>query len=307
MVDADSVLDFVKKSGPVIPRYVVKELGADTFIVGAILSTLVNENKLKLTNTKFGGTPMYYAQSQEEKIQVLYKFLHEKEKKAFDMLKEKKIIRDGGLSPVFRVALRNIKDFARPLEVNIKGEKELFWKWYMLPTNEAGPIIKKLISTTSISTGNKEENKEIPVKPIQEEKIKKEPIEEKKEIPIERKEQIKESVEIEKEEPKEVKEEQKTIKKIETTEDEFLIKIRNEFNNNKIEIIEEEIIKKNSEIDIIISFDSPVGKLKFFCKARKKKKTIIVSGFTNTKEANKVGSANTSKRPNSIIVLFVTK
>jgi hypothetical protein len=47
------------------------------------------------------------------------------------------VLRDSTADPLTRVSLRTVKDFAKPLEVTHPGGKELFWKWHLLPQEEA--------------------------------------------------------------------------------------------------------------------------------------------------------------------------
>ena len=44
-----------------------------------------------------------------------------------------------------RVVLRNIKDFAIPLNVQNNEQKLLFWKWYLVDNTEAEEIIKSKV------------------------------------------------------------------------------------------------------------------------------------------------------------------
>ena len=60
-------------------------------------------------------------------------------------LKNKKVIRDKSAGPWQRVALKELKDFAIPLNVGFGGEYELFWKWYLTTNEEAKGLIKELI------------------------------------------------------------------------------------------------------------------------------------------------------------------
>ncbi len=237
MIDKNSVLSIVREKGPVLPRHVVKELGGDTFMVGAVLSQLVDNKEIKISHAKIGGSPVYYVPGQEEKLSSLYEHLHEKEKKAYDLLKEKNIIRDSTAEPVIRVALRHIRDFAKPLEVNLHGKKEIFWKWYLLPNSEAEEKIKKIL--------------DIKVPPKQkEEKPKKEE---------------KETSNIEEAEEKSEDEKKRS-------EDTLLEKVQKIFDEKDIEILETEVIRKNTDIEMVIKIPSRVGKLRYFCKVRDKKR-----------------------------------
>jgi len=124
------VLDIVKLKGPVIPTQISAELSTSSLLASAMLSELVSNKQVKISSVKLGGTPLYYIQGQEEKLQNYTKYLHEKEKKAFDLLKEEVVLQDKMLEPVIRVALRQIKDFALPLQVTSGNGIELFWKWW---------------------------------------------------------------------------------------------------------------------------------------------------------------------------------
>jgi len=232
MINEERVIEIIKQKGPIIPVKLAREVNTNILFASAILSEMVSKGKVKLSFLKVGGTPLYYLPGQETRLQDFIDYLHEKEKKAFFLLKEKKILRDSQLEPVMRVALRNIKDFAKPLEIKIDEKNELFWKWYLLSDEEAISLIKNQIKET------KQEPKET------------------KEIT----------------ESKSLKEKQKPTKEVKKHEDVFLMKIISFFNKNNIKIIEKKMVRKNKEIDFIIKIKSPVGDLEYFCKAKNKKR-----------------------------------
>ena len=262
MIDKNKVISIVKEKGPVLPMEIVREVGGDTFFVGAVLSQLVDEKIIRISHTKIGGSPVYYYPGQESKLQELYDKLNEKEKKAYDIIKKHKIIRDKVSEPALRVALRNIKDFAKALEVNINGNKEIFWKWYLFSNEEASNKIKEIVA------------KELSKKKI--EPLSNEPEKEKQEI---RKEDTKEETkeqekrEIQKTIEEDKAEEEKQEKKEEKPDSPLLEKIQNIFNEKNIDIIETDIIRKTSDIELIVKIPSPVGKLTYFCKVKTKKKS----------------------------------
>lgn len=239
------ILRLIKFKGPLLPVHVVKEIGWNTILVGAALSDLHSKNLIKVSHTKIGGSPVYYVQGQEHKLQNLYKYLHEKEQKAYDLLKQKIVLRDKDQSPVMRVALRNIKDFARPLEVALGENREIFWKWYITSNSEAETTIRKMLE------------KELPK--TKKENIEKQPIKEKElssQEPINKEEQEKL-----KDEPREIEEKSP-----------FLNKVKDYFAKNRIEILEQNIIRKTSDAEFIIKVSSSIGGVRYFCKARSKKR-----------------------------------
>ncbi|MBD3249723.1 hypothetical protein GF336_06785 [Candidatus Woesearchaeota archaeon] len=330
MLSQERVIEIVRTKGPVIPSQVAKIVGTDIIFASAALSELVHGKKLFLTSTKVGSTPVYYAKGQESRLQELYEYLNEKDQRAFDLLKEKRITRDDELEPLMRVAMRNIKDFAVPLQISTNGERILFWKWYMLGNDEAEVLIKSHLGKEDEEKRKAEEKQkrqeeekkkaeeqrkieeqkrkeaeekaakekeeaELREKRRQEEEKKK--LGEKKRIERERVEQEKREQEKQKrqeekrksEQEKREQEEQKrkeaeekeenqnqNQKSIEPlkadTGDEFFNHIIKYFNKKKIEVIEHKVIRKKSEIDMIVRLPSVVGNLEYYCKAKNKKK-----------------------------------
>jgi len=260
----ETVLQTIKIKGPVIPAQIAKVIGTDIMMASAILSELVSKNVLKISHVKFGSTPLYYLPGQEPRLQDFAKNLHEKEKRAYDLLMQKKVMMDRLLDPVVRVALRNIKDFAVPLQVKINDDIEIFWKWYSITNEEAAKIIKEMVEVSKAKEPKKE------VKPVQEAIASREqekPMEEgeiKREL---KKEELKERL-PEKEEKK--KEKGAFVDK--TAEDKFLNEVKRFFEKSNISLIEEKIIKKNLELDLVVEVPSAVGNLVYYCKAKSKKR-----------------------------------
>ncbi len=281
MLDKNKVLSFVKEKGPVLPRDISKQFGGDTFITGAVLSTMVDAKEIKISSAKIGGSPVYYFSGQEEKLSILFQYLPGKEKEAYTLLKDMKIIKDSTAEPAIRVAFRNIKDFAKPIEVNLGESKEIFWKWHLFPNQDAERAIREFFLP-------KQDNK-AEVKTTETITIQRQPEIQKDSTAVQEKPKEKPTEKIEKEETlAEQKTEQKTEQKKlipevkqETREDkpkkaedtDFLIKIKKIFQEKNIEILETQIIRKNTELEMIIDIPSPAGKLRYFCKIRDKKKT----------------------------------
>ena len=248
METRDKILEVVKAKGPVLPVQISKEIGSNILMASAHLAELTASNRLKISTIKVGGSPLYYLPGQESMLQRYVTNMNDKEKRAFDLINQSKILRDSEQEPVIRVALREIKDFAFPLNVTHNNNKEIFWKWYLTPNEEAEQLIKERL--------------QIMEKPIERkiEKVQKQEIREKiEEKPIEA---------IKKEtKPKEIRKYKPRDK-----EDDFLKDVMKFFEKNNINVISSEIIKKSSEIDFIVEIPSVVGNLQYYCKARNKKK-----------------------------------
>ena len=244
----DKIVSFIRINGPVLPVQISKQFGGNLFFAGAVLSELVGRQKIRISSAKVGGSPVYYVDGQEQKLHVLYDHLKDVHKKVYDLLKENKILKDRDLEAWQRVALREIKDFAHPIE----NEDGIFWRWYLISDNEAVRIIKERYYPEP-------EVQEIPVQiVVQPIKLEEQLVAEKivEILPQELKVQEK----IQKPKPRKVQE-----------KSDMADNIRSYFSQKKAFVLEEKIIRKSSEIDYIADIPSSVGKVKFFVKYRNKK------------------------------------
>ncbi len=141
----DRILSMAKIA-PVLPVQVAKALNTNSLFASAMLSELASKDLLKVSNLKMGSSPLYYIPELGAQLQNYTDRLNEKDKKAYDLLKEKKVLREDTLDPLTRVSIKSIKDFSRPLEVTLNDKKEIFWKWYLLLDSEAEVIIKQILN-----------------------------------------------------------------------------------------------------------------------------------------------------------------
>src|SRR3989338_3977701 len=139
----DKILELIQIKGPLLPADIRSELRIDSIFIGAYLSELSKDGKIKASNTKIGNSPVYYLKGQEGKLTILEKYLHPAQQKVLARLKEKKVLRDSELDDVTKAALRDLKDFAAPLKVN---KEQIFWKYCPIDQNEAIGLIKTIIS-----------------------------------------------------------------------------------------------------------------------------------------------------------------
>src|SRR3989344_2080062 len=215
----EKVDKYVCRYGPVLPVRVAREINTDIIFASAILSQLVSEKRVMLSHANIGGSPLYYVSGQEMKLQVLYDKLAHIEKKAYSLLREKRVLIDSEQEPSIRVALRNIKDFAKMLNVESEGNVDIFWKWFLVSDKEAEQIIDEILSKVNKV---KEEVKKAKEEKAKVEKVKEEKIKEKQAKLEVKKEKVKSKI-----------------------TDNFLDSIMNYFKNEGMEILEHEIIRKN--------------------------------------------------------------
>lgn len=301
MDHSEKVLQLIRQAGPVVPSQISKEIGTDILLASAVLSDLASQKKVRISSVKFGGSPLYYLDGQEDKLQKYAEKLQEKEQKVFQFLKEQKVLRDSNLDPASRYAIRQIKDFAKPLEVTAYGNKEIFWKWYLLKTMEVEPLIKEELLRQPAELTKKEEvrreeaklpeaqirkqeffrpvqevasqnlasqlvEKRIPEikSPVEEQKIPKKII-----IPVIEKKTVESQVKrVPKQQSRRIQ--PRKSEKLQDDDTEFIKRITNFFHKNNIEIAEQ-TIKKKSEAEFIIKVPSAVGFLQYYCRAKNKK------------------------------------
>ncbi len=254
------VLEYVRMRGPVIPVQISKQIGSNILFAGAVLSELLAGGKIKISTAKIGGSPVYYFPGQESRLTILYPYLHQREKHVYDLLKEKKILHDKSLEPVERVALREIKDFAYPIQVN----DELFWRWYLTGDNETQIVLNELFNQAKTEQEIIKEPEKIEIKPEAKEEIITKP-----ELKIQEKQPVK--IEAKKEAIKEP-EIKKRIKREPKVKSDFNFLLKKYFNEKNIKIIEENLVKKDKEFEYVVEVPSQIGNVRFFLSAKDKKK-----------------------------------
>lgn len=286
----EQIFELVKEKGPVLPAQISKQINESILMTSARLSELSSNKQIKISSIKVGGSPLYYVQGQENKLQDFVDNLPAVEKKAFELLKQNKILRDSFQEPAIRVALRQIKDFAVPLQVNYENRIEAFWKWYLEDNKDAESLIRNILLEKD---------------PIKEQRIKEkdQEIQPKDKIPIATEQQSKLREKIEKETitQKTIKDtiRKEIVKKPKRMVDggDFLKEVNIFFTKNKINVIENNEVKKNSESDFIVELETSIGKAKYFCKSKNKKK--ITEGD--------LSSALMSAQSKGFPLIFLTK
>ncbi|MBD3304717.1 hypothetical protein GF343_06270 [Candidatus Woesearchaeota archaeon] len=291
------------RSEPLTPTKVAKAVEKDSLIASAMLSAMVGKGLLKISSVKVGSTPLYYDPDQSEQLQNYASYLNEKDRKAYDLLKEKKVLRENALDPLSRVCVKNIKDFSRPLEVSFNGTKEIFWKWYLLPDSEAEPIIREMLAGISDQPvkdqlAAPEEQAPAPEPPPPAPQPAPQPpapeLSSARPAAESKPEPVKPSAPEQKPEPehKKPKKAQKKVKKKkpETQKrivdkirdmiapkamkgsDAFLETLQGYFYNNEINVVQTFEQKRKSEFEFIVEINSSVGPLVYFCHAKDKKR-----------------------------------
>lgn len=273
----DKILQIVKVKGPVLPVQISKEIGMNILMSSAHLAELTASSLLKISHVKVGGSPVYYLPGQESMLQKFIGSLNDKEKKAYDLLNQNKILRDREQEPVIRVALRELKDFAKPLSVTYSIQTEIFWKWYLTSDEEASILIKSRLELLNKELMQQVESKKEESRVEQQRELK----EDKKEFteqPIQKpinqqlpQEKAREAI-AEKTTDKAQKEKITRKPRQKDKEDEFLMQLSKFLEKNSIKIINSEVIRKNADIDFVVEIPSVVGNLQYYCKAKNKKR-----------------------------------
>ncbi len=138
----------LNQRGPSLPVHIARGTGLSILFASAFLSELLSERKIKMSHMKVGNSPIYYIPGQEAHLENFAHYLNDKEKEAFTLLQNKKVLQDFEQTPAIRVALRSIKDFAMPL----KKEDKIFWRYYLIPESQLNLPQPKLIPDVTKKT-----------------------------------------------------------------------------------------------------------------------------------------------------------
>ncbi|PJE81631.1 hypothetical protein COU58_01655 [Candidatus Pacearchaeota archaeon CG10_big_fil_rev_8_21_14_0_10_32_42] len=123
----ENIINFLKLKGPNLPVHIAKEVGMDTLFASAFLSELISNKIVKTSNMRVGTSPLYLLPGQESGLEKFSEYIKGKEYEAFDLLKKNKFLVDSDQEPAIRVALRNIKDFAKSFE----KEGGIIWRYFL--------------------------------------------------------------------------------------------------------------------------------------------------------------------------------
>lgn len=141
----EAILNLIKKEGPCLPSAISGKVSLSLLLASALLSEMKAEKRLKVSNLKIGGSPLYYVEGQETQLENFAKHLPKKEQEAFELLKKKEIVDEEKLEPAHRVALRSIKDFAFPIYVKTEGRERIFWRLHSIKPEDASTRISEIL------------------------------------------------------------------------------------------------------------------------------------------------------------------
>jgi len=247
-------LGLIKLKGPSLPVQVARGINVELLFTGAFLSELYNEKRIKMSDMRVGSSPLYYLEGQENMLENFIEHLNVREREAFLALKKDKILEDDALTPVMRVALRAIKDFAVPLKIRVKDNDKIFWKYFLLKDEDVGSKIQQILMP---SIEKKDETRVV-----------------QKALEVKDKKDKREKGVMERKEVGEVRDKRREIKKekkkIKVKESVFANRIRDYLLAKDIEILEA-IFESKKEFYAKVRIDMMFGKQEFFMVARDKR------------------------------------
>ena len=250
----DKILGLIKLKGPSLPVQVARGINVELLFTGAFLSELYNEKRIKMSDMRVGSSPLYYLEGQENMLENFIEHLNVREREAFLALKKDKILEDDALTPVMRVALRAIKDFAVPLKIRVKDNDKIFWKYFLLKDEDVGSKIQQILMP---SIEKKDETRVV-----------------QKALEVKDKKDKREKGVMERKEVGEVRDKRREIKKekkkIKVKESVFANRIRDYLLAKDIEILEA-IFESKKEFYAKVRIDMMFGKQEFFMVARDKR------------------------------------
>lgn len=265
------ILDLIQGRGPSLPVHVAKATGVSMIFAGAFLSELIAEKLVKTSHMRVGGSPLYLLPGQEPLLENFFHFLGSKEKEAFLLLKEQKILRDDQLDPASRVALRSLKDFAEQIIVKQKLdnlEKEfIFWRYFVYSEDDAKKAIEDILEPKKEKREVRKEEKIAEVEKVKE--VKKEVVEKRA---LKRKKEERKFVEDHELLPvqKEILGEAALTPEPAPEKTAFALSLEGFLGKQHINILENKAFSKR-EYEAVVEVETALGGMKFLAVARDKK------------------------------------
>ena len=131
----EAILSTIRIKGPMLPINIARDVKTSTLFASAFLSELYQERKLLMSHLKVGSTSLYLLPGQEDQLENFIQFLNHKEQEAFHLLKNSGTLDESLLQPAIRVAIKEIKDFAHPIQQQVNGEIKTMWRYAFLKDN----------------------------------------------------------------------------------------------------------------------------------------------------------------------------
>lgn len=311
-IDRDEVLDAIKRYGPLQPIEVRRKIGkGESTMIGATLSELAYHKRVSITKVKRGSSPYYYDPGNIASLEKVAHALGEKDKRTFDLLQKKRVINPETVDPLTRVSLGNIPDFSKSFEHNGKQ----YYRYFLVSENEAKAKLQVADEGFEEAQEKKSpQQSNIEEKPIAEPEPKK-PSSPTDSAPKESREK--------KQEPRPSPQKSNSAESTESQsrlqepEDKFYDTIKAYCKEKKILIQNAEVIRKNSELDLVLRVPSSLGRITYFAKAKTKKKsndgdvaTALLGGqmrrlpalYLTTGEVTKKAKEMTKKELKGVII-----
>jgi len=134
----NKIISFLKTAGPSLPVRIAKAIEMDPVFASAIAAELLDAKQIITSHMKIGASSLYLIPGEEQKLEDQTENLKSAEKDAYLKIKERKLLTDENEEPAIRVALRNLKDFAKPFKL----QEKIMWRYAFTPEEE----INKLLS-----------------------------------------------------------------------------------------------------------------------------------------------------------------
>ncbi len=283
MPDQDKILHFLRMHGPAIPSKVAKMLNTQILFASALLSDLASQGKIRISDLKIGGSPLYYLPGQEERLhQFAAGNLNPKDLQVLNYLREQKVAREADADLLTKVALRSLKDFAVPLRVTTAGNSELFWRWHLASAEEASMLIRQKLGIAPATETSTPPIAAVADAVAAQSQSSAELSQNSVSVPLPKSAIPDAPASFS---PGEVAASlQRTLAPMEEKKttaakarsgpkrksEDFSPKIEQFFRKLKVTIDQKETIRKNSETNFIIKVPSAVGEMRYFCKLRQK-------------------------------------
>ena len=268
----ERIVNIIKERGPSLPVQIARTINVSPLFTSVFLSELYEESKLRMSSMKIGSSSLYLLGGQESQLENFIEHLNPREKETFFLIKKDSILEDEKQTPVTRVALRAIKDFAIPFKLTINNAEKIFWRYAMLSEDEFNIKLQRLLNPLApLPSKPKVPKPELKIG-VPEEIPQTEPI---AEIP----------------KPEEI---QKPAKKRKTDSLEFPNKLKDYLLSKEIEVLES-LIEKKKEFVAKVRADTLFGKQEYYLIAKDKKK------INETDLALALQKAQTEKMPALIL------
>lgn len=252
----ETILEYLRRTGPATPIEVAQRVGANSLIVSAVLIDAASQQKIRRSKRKVGSMGLYYYPEQTQALQRrISNILTPQDKMLLQKIMQENVIGEYEITQQESGIFAGLEDLINGFTIEYKGKIYRCWASPNVPESKAKEIaINKLLSKTPALLKQQEVIREVPQPQI----LQPTTIEVKEKVPRVSEKIEKVEIGVQKTKAKKAKKDEK--KELQTQlANEFRDKVISWLDKNDVEISDEKTLKDGKGFELLVKVPMVLG------------------------------------------------